>query len=106
LRLQGAVGNICARHYDSNGDPVALDLDRRVVGIDLRSLREIERVIGVAGGAVKAHAILGALRGGHINVLITDESAAEEMLRLDREGMSESHSDRVAKRGTRSGSDR
>lgn len=86
LRMQGAVGNICARHYDAEGQPVALELDRRVVGIDLASLHQIERVIGVAGGRVKAQAILGALNGKHINVLITDEAAAEEILRLEAGG--------------------
>jgi DNA-binding transcriptional regulator LsrR (DeoR family) len=83
LRSHGAVGNICARHYDATGEPVAHDVDRRVVGIDLRSLHQIARVIGVAGGRVKAQAIRGALRGGHINVLITDEPAADEILRLE-----------------------
>jgi DNA-binding transcriptional regulator LsrR (DeoR family) len=38
-------------------------------------------VIGVAGGAVKARAILGALRGRLIKVLITDERAAQDILR-------------------------
>jgi len=89
LRSQGAVGNICARHYGAAGQPVALDLDRRVVGIDLASLHRIDRVIGVAGGRVKAQAILGALRGRHINVLFTDESAAEEILRLEADSGAE-----------------
>ncbi|MEZ4518109.1 MAG: sugar-binding domain-containing protein [Chloroflexota bacterium] len=38
------------------------------------------QVIGVAGGEVKAEAIAGALRGRLINVLITDSSAAEQIL--------------------------
>jgi DNA-binding transcriptional regulator LsrR (DeoR family) len=83
LRTQGAVGNICARHYDAQGRPLSLELDRRIIGIELEALHAIERVIGVAGGVVKAKAILGAVRGGHVNVLITDEAAAREMMRLD-----------------------
>ncbi len=42
-------------------------------------------MIGVAGGQGKAPAILGALRGGHMDVLITDSTAATELLRLDDE---------------------
>ena len=89
LRAQGAVGNICARHYGEDGRPLSLDLDQRVVGIDLTALREIDWVIGVAGGSVKARAILGAVRGRHVNVLITDEAAAREMLRLDGAAISD-----------------
>jgi deoxyribonucleoside regulator len=44
----------------------------------------IAQVIGVAGGEAKAEAILGALRGGHVNVLVTDDAAARKLLALDR----------------------
>jgi DNA-binding transcriptional regulator LsrR (DeoR family) len=39
-------------------------------------------VIGVAGGEAKAEAILGALRGGHVNVLVTDDVTARKVLAL------------------------
>ena len=45
----------------------------------------IKRVIGGAGGEAKAEAIPGALRGGHVNVLIADDSAALEVTRLDEQ---------------------
>jgi deoxyribonucleoside regulator len=44
----------------------------------------IAQVIGVAGGEAKAEAILGALRGGHVSVLVTDDAAARKLLALDR----------------------
>jgi len=37
----------------------------------------------VAGGEAKAEAILGALRGGHINILVTDDVTASKVLALD-----------------------
>jgi deoxyribonucleoside regulator len=80
LRAQGAVGDICARNYDTMGQVMDIDLNQRVVGIGLEDLHKIPRVIGVAGGKAKAEAILGALRGGHVNVLVTDDSAAEKVL--------------------------
>jgi deoxyribonucleoside regulator len=83
LQEQGAVGDICARHYDIEGRLMEIELDRRVVGIELDILHGIEHVIGVAGGLAKAKAILGALRGGHVNVLITDDATARETLTLD-----------------------
>lgn len=84
LRARGVVGDVCARHYDAQGQELDIELNRRVVGIDLDSLHNIGQVIGVAGGELKAKAILGALRGGHVNVLVTDDAAAMRILSLDQ----------------------
>jgi DNA-binding transcriptional regulator LsrR (DeoR family) len=86
LRMQGAVGDICARHYDAAGRVMDIDLNRRIVGIELDDLHRIDQVIGVAGGEAKAEAILGALRGGHVTVLVTDDLAAQEVLASEDAG--------------------
>ena len=83
LRDHGVVGDVCARHYDDRGRELDIELNRRIVGIELEDLHNIERVIGVAGGEAKAAAILGALRGGHVNVLVTDDATASKVLSLD-----------------------
>jgi deoxyribonucleoside regulator len=80
LRAQGVVGDVCARHYDARGNVLDVELNQRIVGIELAALHDIERVIGVAGGEAKAGAILGALRGGHVNVLVTDDATARKVL--------------------------
>jgi len=80
LRSLGVVGDVCARPYDIDGQAMDLQLTRRIVGVELRDLRGIEYVVGVAGGETKAEAIVGALRGRHINVLVTDEAAARAVL--------------------------
>ena len=82
LRAQGVAGDICARHYDAAGRVLDIELNQRIVGIELQALHDIDRVIGVAGGEAKAGAILGALRGGHVNVLVTDDAAASRVLAL------------------------
>jgi len=82
LRAQGVVGDICARHYDAQGRVLDIELNQRIIGIELEALHDIEQVIGVAGGEAKAEAILGALRGGHVNVLVTDETTARRVLAL------------------------
>ncbi len=82
LRAAGVVGDICGRHFDIQGEPVDISLDRRVIGLALPALHQIEEVIGVAGGAPKANVILGALRGEHINTLFTDDAAAKQVLAL------------------------
>jgi DNA-binding transcriptional regulator LsrR (DeoR family) len=82
IRKLGAVGDICAKHFDINGNICQIDLNERVIGIDTDVLKDINYVIGVAGGKAKASAILGVLRGGYINVLISDDQAIRDLLRL------------------------
>ncbi len=83
MRAGGAAGEICYRFFDRKGKPCPSGLDGRIIGIDLESLRSIPIRIGVAGGQNKLEAILGALLGGYINVLITDEITATELLQYD-----------------------
>lgn len=85
LRGAGSVGHMCAQHYDRNGKILQIDVNRRVIGQDLVTLHNIKTVLAVAGGKKKAVAILGALRGRNMNVLVTDDRAASEVLRLDDE---------------------
>jgi deoxyribonucleoside regulator len=82
IRAAGVVGDICGHHYSLTGEWLDIDINRRAVGISLRTFSNIDTVIGVAGGSRKGAAILGALRGRHINVLITDERAAQKVLAL------------------------
>lgn len=81
LHKANAVGDICVRFFDLKGKTCP-DAMRGIVGISLEQLRRTRRVIGVAGGVAKAEAILGALRGRYINVLVTDEPAARRALEL------------------------
>ena len=83
MEQSGVVGGICARQYDINGQILDSDLNRRIIGIELEALHHINQVIGVAGGEAKAKTILGALRGNHVNVLITDDRAARKVLAMD-----------------------
>ena len=73
---------MCAQFYDGEGNVLDVDVNQRVIGIGIESLRATPEVIGVADGKEKAEAILGALRGGYMNSLITAEQAAREILRL------------------------
>ena len=80
-----AVGDICGHFFDAQGHQCFEE--RRVIGIPLESLKALREVIGVAGATDKAPAILGALRGGYIDVLVTDSVAAKTVLDLDRSGV-------------------
>lgn len=82
LRNIGAVGHMCAQFFDAMGTELDIDLNKQVIGIGLEALREINQVVAVAGSKEKAPAILGALRGGYINSLVTDDRAATEIIKL------------------------
>jgi DNA-binding transcriptional regulator LsrR (DeoR family) len=80
LREQGAVGDIGLRFFDIHGNPMETEINQRVIGVDLMTLRSLSRVIGIAGGVDKFEAILGAVRGRFINTLITDQITAKQLL--------------------------
>jgi len=80
LRRSGAVGDICFQFIDKQGKLVDSPLMKRVIGIDLATLKTAPRVVGIAGGESKVLAILASLKGGWINVLITDRHTAERLI--------------------------
>lgn len=84
IQRLGAVGDICLRFYDRNGQPIKSEQNRRVMGIELDTLLQVEQVVGVACGLIKVPAILGALRSHRIQVLITDRVTAEKILSSSR----------------------
>jgi DNA-binding transcriptional regulator LsrR (DeoR family) len=47
--------------------------------MSLDQLSKVSRAIGVAGGSRKYAAILGALRGHWINILVTDHFTAKRL---------------------------
>jgi DNA-binding transcriptional regulator LsrR (DeoR family) len=82
LRSRGAVGDVLLRFFDAQGIPVNTPLNQRVISMRLEELRRVDRSIGVAGGARKFSAILGAIRGGWVNVLVTDHLTARRLAEL------------------------
>ena len=81
----GAVGDVSGRHFDINGEVANTEFHDRLVGIAGNDLLAIPIRLGVAGNVAKARAILGALRGGYVNMLVTDSNTAEQLLLLDDE---------------------
>jgi DNA-binding transcriptional regulator LsrR (DeoR family) len=85
LAASGAAGDVAGQIYTLDGKLHPCEYNQRVIGITLAELRQIPNSLAVAMGQAKAKAILGGLRTGAINVLCTDDSAAREVLRLNRE---------------------
>lgn len=82
LAKQGLVGDVLGQFFTADGLVPDLPIHDRRIGVNLTDLRAINRVVGVAGGTAKVDALRGALRGGLLDVLITDESAAQRLLAL------------------------
>lgn len=80
LLSNGAVGDICANFFDIHGKPCDSSVCRKVVSIDIADLRDHKRVIALGGGPNKHESVLGALRGGYLDVLITDKFTAQAVL--------------------------
>jgi len=80
LQELNSVGDVCSRFYDSEGNLCDTEINKRIIGIDLDSLRNIETVVGLAGGEHKAESIFAALENGFLDILITDEMTAKKVL--------------------------
>lgn len=80
LRLQGAVGDVLSHFLDKDGNLISVSQEQRLMSTPLEELQKLENVIGVAGGPMKVEAILAALRGNYLDVLITDEETAQALL--------------------------
>ena len=81
----GAVGDMCTRFFNADGEPVHV-LDDRLIASEWDQLGAIPLVIGMAAGLEKRAAILGALRSKNLDVLVTDESVARGVLRAAGRG--------------------
>lgn len=76
----GAAGQLNQRFFDAAGQPLDTPLDDLVVGVTVEQLRKARRRVVVAGGTAKHAAISAALRGGWVDVLVTDVHTARAVL--------------------------
>ena len=80
LLKRNVAGEICMQFYDISGNTLSYKNDNTVIGINLNTLRKIPYSVGVAGGIDKLPAIIGAINGKYINVLITDYNCAKGLM--------------------------
>lgn len=80
LKLKGAVGDVLCHFVDKDGNLVDSNIESRLITTSLNTLRSLKNVIGVAAGDEKVDAIKAVLNGGYIDILITDESTALQLL--------------------------
>jgi DNA-binding transcriptional regulator LsrR (DeoR family) len=82
LQKLGVIGDVNLIFINKKGEHVPNKIDERIVRISPDRLKSVKNVIGVAFGKRKLPVIIGALRGGLINILFTDEETAKDIIRL------------------------
>ena len=83
LVAHGAVGDMCLQFYDRDGKTDKFRFfNDRVAAMRLENIRNVPSKIGIAGRERKVEAVVSAIRGGYINILITDTECAQKMIEL------------------------
>lgn len=81
----GAVGDICSRYFDLEGEIVHSNLNERTIGLQLEELQNKKHSIAMAVGKDKTKAVYGAIKGNYLNTLFIDESIARALLEIKEE---------------------
>ncbi|MGN6550851.1 MAG: sugar-binding transcriptional regulator [Pararhizobium sp.] len=79
LEAAGAIGEICGWVFDAEGRLLDGVIEKRVASSPIPS-RDTASVVALAMGKRKIAAIGGALKGGLVNGIITDEATARALL--------------------------
>ena len=79
-RDAGAVGVICCRYIDANGEPVRVPPDDRLIATDCDDLRQARKKLLVVGGVRRKDAVLAAIKGDYVTHLCIDQSLATALL--------------------------
>ncbi|MCB8836398.1 sugar-binding transcriptional regulator [Aurantimonas sp. VKM B-3413] len=77
---QGAVGVVCGRFIDVAGRHVPGPIDERIIGITPDGLSGLSAGILVSSGPERVAAMRGAMIGGYVTHLVTDEPTAQAIL--------------------------
>lgn len=81
LKQAKVVGDISSKYILENGELAPVSINQRGIGIELEDLKKIDKVIGVARGTYKVKSILAALKGGYLDVLVTDDETANQLIK-------------------------
>jgi DNA-binding transcriptional regulator LsrR (DeoR family) len=85
-RMNGTVSDVSGYDFlDINGQPSALELQHRVIGLSHDDFRRIPNVIAVASERNKVLSLLGSLRSGIIRTLATSAANARSIIEIDEQ---------------------
>jgi DNA-binding transcriptional regulator LsrR (DeoR family) len=81
----GVTGFINTNFYNGKGEWVSLYEDH-LIGISVEQFKKIKNKVIICSGTTKSVPLIGALRGGHIDTLIADSIAVDELNRILESG--------------------
>ena len=84
LLSQNIVGSLLARFIDSKGNVPSSEINDRTIGIELKQLKKIKKVICIATGEKKAEALVAAMSSKMVNQIIVDERLAKRILEIKK----------------------
>lgn len=91
VQQRGAIANICTTFLNQSGQAIGVPFDAQIIGLSGADLRKIPYVVGIARGLEKVPAIFSTLKGGWLDVLITDQPTAEAILAYHQQTTKEEH---------------
>lgn len=80
--IGGAIGDVIRHYFDLRGNLLHWDGEERMIAASPDQLRRAGLSIGIAAAAEKAPSIVGAVRSGMVNALVTDTATAQAILDL------------------------
>lgn len=80
VTLTDAVGDICSRPFDVDGQPVHFAGSERLLAMQFEDLRRVPVAIAVAADATKRVALFAAARAGYFNQLVTNPDTARLLI--------------------------
>ena len=80
IAAEEICGEICMNFYDKNGDIDRYSYNDKALGVNIKTLKNVPYAIAMCFGEHKVPAILGAIAGSYINVLITDLQTARLLM--------------------------
>ncbi|GAB54512.1 lsr operon transcriptional repressor [Glaciecola punicea ACAM 611] len=81
VHTNGAVGEVLSHYFTAHGVELDTPWKNRMVTVDVKVMKNINNLIGVAAGAEKANSVKSVLRCGVLNTLIVDVPLAEAILK-------------------------
>lgn len=82
IQAESVIGDVATHFFDGNGDTVFSN--EWTLRISQEQLKSVKEKIAVAYGENKIEAIVGAIRAGFVNTLITDEYTAKQLLAISK----------------------
>ncbi len=83
IAAEGGAGEMLGHFFDKRGQPVGREITDRIL-TQSRDRLKGRRIVAVAGGQVKTHAIKAVLESGLLSGLIIDEHTARDIVEMDK----------------------